>query len=169
MAGPPGNPLSVDQEERRLLASDLDVGRHHVRSMTMPPPRQSRERRRSRSTHAIFLPPPLPRRSWPRSNSCVRAKGSDYLPACAAMAFRICSLTPSRLNDAPACIVGISTKVSPNFPTTCCTKTKRQNSYKYQSANSMEPVMPVRSNGSRRTLQRIGQSTLTVLPSHPPG
>ena len=31
MAGPPGNPLSVDQEERRLLAFDLDVGRHDVR------------------------------------------------------------------------------------------------------------------------------------------
>jgi hypothetical protein len=39
----------------------------------------------------------------------------------------------------------------------------------YQSANSIEPVIPVRSNGSRRTLVKIGQSTLTVLPSQPPG
>lgn len=45
------------------------------------------------------------------------------------MAFMICSLTASRLNEAACCIGGNATKVAPNFATSCWTNTKRQNSY----------------------------------------
>ena len=62
-----------------------------------------------------------------------------------------------------------------SFSTSCCTKTKRQNSYLNHWKYSCEPALvpfsgqPVRSNGSSRRLVRYGQSTLTVPPSQPPG
>ncbi|HWE37655.1 MAG TPA: hypothetical protein VG406_13900 [Isosphaeraceae bacterium] len=72
---------------------------------------------------APFLTLPVGR--WRRAN--VRDLGGRQRPW-AVMAFWTCSLTASRLNEAPFCIGGNSMKVSAAFATSCCTKTKRQNS-----------------------------------------
>jgi hypothetical protein len=78
-------------------------------------------------------------------------------------------LDASMLNEAPFGNGGKSMKVCAAFATSCCTKTKRQNSYLNQSEKAIDPAMPVRSSGSRRRLVSIGQSTFTVPPSQPPG
>lgn len=51
-----------------------------------------------------------------------------HLLACAAMAASIWALTASMLKLAPFCIGGYSMKVIAPLPTSCWTKTKRQNS-----------------------------------------
>src|SRR5258706_11900918 len=83
--------------------------------------------------------------------------------ACAIF-FAISAFTASKLKLAPFCMGGYSRKVWSSLPITCWTKTKRQNSYwnhvKYDWPPSFVPLsgQPVRSNGSRRRLVRIGTS-----------
>jgi hypothetical protein len=57
---------------------------------------------------------------------------SAYSPECECSAFWICSFTASMLKLAPFCIGGNSIRVWAALATSCCTKTKRQNSYTNQ-------------------------------------
>src|SRR6476620_11308082 len=78
----------------------------------------------------------------------------------AALAASIFAFTASRLKLAPFCIGGNSMAVMASFATSCCTNTKRQNSYLNHEKYSSDPFLdmssgqPVRSKGSRRRLLR---------------
>src|SRR5262245_11935657 len=63
------------------------------------------------------------------TGKCETEKYPPHEPAFPATALTTCSLMASRLNEAGFCIGGNWTKVSPNFATSCWTKTKRQNWY----------------------------------------
>jgi hypothetical protein len=52
----------------------------------------------------------------------------DYCPSRLFIISSIFSLTASRLKDPGFCIGGYSSAVSANSKTSCCTRTKRQNS-----------------------------------------
>src|ERR1700693_6073065 len=102
-------------------------------------------------------------RVWGARNELQRA----YL-ATEAWAAAIFAFTASRLKLAPFCIGGNSIAVIASFSTCCWTNTKRQNSYlnqsKYCCAPNFVPLsgQPVRSNGSRRRLVRVGTSSLVL-------
>src|SRR6266700_5551777 len=78
---------------------------------------------------------------------------STFYLAIDAWAAAIFAFTASRLKLAPLCIGGNSIAVMASFSTSCCTNTKRQNSYlnhsKYCCAPTFVPLsgQPVRSKG----------------------
>ena len=78
------------------------------------------------------------------------------------------------LKLAPFCIGGNSMKVLASFADFLLHKDKapeldRRTSRSRRATRVLPLDMPVRSNGSRRRLTRIGQSTFTVAPSQPFG
>src|SRR6266702_3035448 len=95
-----------------------------------------------------------------------------YLPIAARTA-SIFAFTASRLKLAPFCIGGNSMAIMASLATSSWTKTKRQNSYLYQSQYWKDPAFPayhvVRSNGSRRKFVIVGTSGCSVTPSQPSG
>ena len=109
----------VDAERLRDGGQALlgDVGRQRGRVQRLPEVEEKVGRRISRRS---------------RRGARTRLGGHGYAPWCDWIARWTCSLTASRLNDAPFCIGGKSTKVWADLATSCWTKTKRQNSYMNQ-------------------------------------